>query len=93
MTGFSNKCKILGKLWFEYRVHPDLEDFIEYNDMGLPLAYFISEKIVSDISDNGKQMIDETFNLLLEQLDITDEGFEDLDELFDLSEEVSNVNN
>ena len=49
-TPFSSKCEILGELWLKYRAdYPDLEDFIEYNDLGLPIAYAIANDIVKPL--------------------------------------------
>ena len=45
-TDFSKRCEILSDLWMNYRTDEQLTDFIEYNDMGLPLAYFINTKVV-----------------------------------------------
>jgi hypothetical protein len=34
---FDNKISILAELWMNYRDDEELQDFIEYNDLGLPL--------------------------------------------------------
>ena len=82
MTDFSNKVKILAKLWIDFRDDEKLKDFIEYNDMGLPLAY-LSENMLSVPTDLGNKYIEETFEMLLVALEIEeDTGFESLDELF-----------
>jgi hypothetical protein len=82
-TTIDNKAVILADLWLNYRDDEEFKDFIEYNDLGLPLAYLLNNKIVSrnNLTDN---FINETFDLLLEALEIVeDTGFESLDELFD----------
>ena len=43
MTDFSKKCEILGMFYFRFRDTQDLSEFIEFNDVGLPLAYLTSE--------------------------------------------------
>lgn len=68
-----------------YRDDAEFIDFIEYNDLGLPLSYAISNNIVA-VQQPAKEMIAETFKLLLAALHIEDEGFETLDELFDASD-------
>ena len=35
---FENKITILAELWMNYRDDEDLEDFVEYNDLCVPLA-------------------------------------------------------
>lgn len=85
LTAFSSKCEMLAELWMNYRDDQDFIDFIEYNDLGLPLAYAIFNNIV-DSKPAAVEMINETFSLLLAALNIEDEGFELLDELFDIAE-------
>jgi hypothetical protein len=86
-TTFENKCLILADLWLNYRNDDNFEDFIEYNDMGLPLAYALSEGIVkgTELSD---KFIDETFDLLLSGLGLDDIGFEDLEDLLTTSDNL-----
>jgi hypothetical protein len=45
-TTYSNKLQILSDLWMDYRNDEDFSDFVEYNDLGLPLAYAVSNNIV-----------------------------------------------
>ena len=83
-TTFDNKCVILSDVWLNYRDDEDLEAFVQYNDLGLPLAYAIGEKIVKPTAE-AKKFVEEAFDLLVVALDIEDEGFESLDEMFDKS--------
>lgn len=79
-TTFSNKLNILSELWLNYRDEPEFEDFISYNDLGLPLAYAINAGMVTG-GDMSNKFIEETFALLLAGLEIEDQGFESLDEI------------
>jgi hypothetical protein len=86
MTEFSSKIKILAELWSAIRddedLKDDLQDFIEYNDLGLPLAYLI-DLDMAIASVNGNKCIEETFDLFLTSFDITEDiGFETLDDIF-----------
>ena len=83
-TPFSKKCEILGELWLAYRQDEELEDFIEYNDLGLPIAYAIANDIVKS-TDMAKSFVEETFDLLLASLKIEDTGWENLDELLSMA--------
>lgn len=86
-TPFEFKCAILSDLWTEYRDDEEFEDFIEYNDLGLPLAYAIANGIV-DASPMAEQFVAESFRLLLVGLDIEgDPGFETIDDVFDYEKE------
>lgn len=79
-TDFSNKITILAELWMNYREDDHLDDFMEYNDLGLPMAYLLMNEIVLP-SEQSALYIDETFDLLLNALSVEDTGFESLDEL------------
>jgi hypothetical protein len=63
-----------------YREDEGLQDFIEYNDLGLPLAYFLYNELVLP-TKQSEIYIEETFSLLVAALDVEDVGFESLDEM------------
>lgn len=80
MTTFENKCIILADLWLNYRNDTEFADFIEYNDLGLPLAYALSEGIVNG-TELSTKFIDETFDLLLAGVGVEDNEWYSLDEI------------
>lgn len=82
LTTFDNKALILGQLWLNYKSDDELADFFEYNDLGLPLAFAFAEGIVNH-TPTLEQYINESWNLLIEGLDIEDTGFEDITDLLD----------
>ena len=77
---FQNKITILSELWMNYRDDQELEDFINYNDLGLPLAYFLMNEIVLPTIQSAVY-IDETYNLFIASLGVEDREWESLDEL------------
>jgi hypothetical protein len=80
-TTIESKAQILSELWQDYREDNDFKDFIEYNDLGLPLAYAVANGI-AELNPLIEQFIDETFRLLLLGLEIKeDTGFEVLDDV------------
>jgi hypothetical protein len=85
-TTFENKVSILADLWLDYRDEEAFQDFINYNDLGLPLAYLLDNGIV-DKTDKAIDFIEETFALLLSGLETEDTGFRNLNHLLDLPEE------
>ena len=87
-TSFENKVAILADLWIAYRNDPGLQDFIAYNDLGLPLAYALNRNIV-EIKANGKNIIEESFSMLLDVFDIDDLAWENLDDFW---ETISDTN-
>ena len=67
MIEFSQKCEMLAELWNSYKTDKKFEDFFEYNDLGLPLAFMIKQEIV-DKTPLAEVYINETFELLHEAL-------------------------
>jgi len=79
-TAFENKAGILAELWTDYRNDESFADFIEYNDLGLPLAYAYANGLI-DLQDKAKSFVEEAFALLLDNLDLRDTGFETLEQI------------
>ena len=79
-TPFADKCGILGRFWIEYREDEELKTFLEYNDVGLPIAYFIAEGLVKE-TPLSEQYINETFDLLLAAIEVTEEEIDGIDNL------------
>lgn len=63
-----------------YRFESEFSDFVDYNDLGLPLAFLLSEELVKP-SERARAMVDETFQLFLAALEKEDTGFESLDDV------------
>lgn len=82
MTPFSKRCEILSELWMNYRNNETFEEFIEYNDLGLPMAHLIAENLV-EATRQGEIYIDETFELLLNVLSIEDDNYDSLAEMLE----------
>ena len=84
-TNFDTKAAVLADLWINFRQEEQFKDFIEYNDIGLPLAYFTNTDLVKP-QDQAKIYIEETFNLLCAALEINVDGeYENLNQMFDIS--------
>lgn len=82
---FENKCEILADLWLNFRNDEELEDFVEYNDLGLPLAYLIHAELVV-VLDDGIRYVEEAYSLLAKSLELDpDENFYTLQQMFDAS--------
>jgi hypothetical protein len=81
VTPFKAKCEILADLWMSYRFSPRFEDFVSYNDIGLPMAFLLSEGLVKTQNQLAKSMIDETFDIFLGSLKLEDSGYESLDDI------------
>lgn len=81
-TTYTNKCDILAELWINYKNDVEFEDFITYNDLGLPLAYAVSTGI-ADTNPKIEGFINDTFDLFLSGLEREDEGFDDLSDILE----------
>jgi NMD protein affecting ribosome stability and mRNA decay len=87
-TTFENKCHILSELWLDYRQDEQFQDFIEYNDIGLPLSYFVEAEIVQ-ATDIAEEYISETFRLLVVALGLdSNTDWESLNEMLDQANEL-----
>ena len=80
-TEFEGKITILGELYNNYKEDKTFKDFIEYNDLGLPLAYFASEGLVT-LTDMATRFILESWDLFIAALEIEDTGFDTLEDVF-----------
>ena len=93
MTDFTKVCEILGVLYANYKEDEEFKDFIDFNDLGLPLAYFASERLC-EVSDDGARYIMETWLLFLKGLGLEDTGlWDNLEDLFESAEENNNGSN
>jgi len=80
-TDFDSKALILGQLWVNFKTDDEWSDFMEYNDLGLPLAFAFAEGIINH-TPTLEQYINETWNLFIEALGIQDEGYARLEDIF-----------
>lgn len=85
-TPFMTRCEILGELYIQYKNDVEYEDFITYNDLGLPLAYAISINAVKP-ELSAVNFVNETWDLFLELEMLEDLVFESLDEIIDVDED------
>ncbi len=82
LTSFDSMCAILGELWMDYKTDKYFKDFIEYNDIGLPIAFLFNNELIEP-TELAKQYVYETWDIFLSALDIKqDLGWNSLEELF-----------
>jgi len=80
-TPFEKRCEILADLWMYNREESKLKDFVEYNDVGLPAAWIIDERLATP-EPPLKLLVTETFDLLLAALEFKeDHGFDSIDDM------------
>lgn len=82
----TDKVGVLGELWLEFKEDENFREFIKYNDIGLPLAYYVAEGLTQGLTPLGEQYIVETFDMLMQLLTLTEEEIDrELDDLISLS--------
>jgi len=82
---FFSRCQILGQLWLSYRADEQFKDFVEYNDLGLPLGYAFANGIAKE-TEIAEKYINETYELLAEALGVSDTTeFDSLEQMLDES--------
>lgn len=86
MTNIDIQCDILGNFYLNYKDDSSIREFIEFNDIGLPLAYLKSEGLCI-LTDQAILYIQETFNLLLATMGLEDTGYDSLEHLLYTAEE------
>lgn len=89
-TDYMSKVNVLATFWIDFSAEEGLEgfdgsfedlfDFVEYSDVGLPLAYMEANEIATP-TQQGRDFIDQTFAGLLSLLGVSDDGFESLEEM------------
>jgi hypothetical protein len=80
-TSIETKADILADFYVEYKGNDQFSDFFAYNDLGLTIAYAVSNGIVGN-TKLAEGFIDETVTLLLEVFGIDeDTGFDTLDDI------------
>jgi hypothetical protein len=79
-TPFNIKAEILADLWMNHREADIFLDFVEYNDLGLPVAYLVANGVV-ERNKIINEFVEETFSLLLSILNVEDTGFNSLSDL------------
>jgi hypothetical protein len=68
---FSNRCELLADFWLSYRREEEFLEFVDYNDIGLPLAYAFANDIAIQ-TEIGERYINETYELLAEAVGVSD---------------------
>lgn len=79
-TDFSKRCDLLNRFWMEFREEEAFESYFEYNDIGVPLAFAISEGIVKS-TDQSAAYINEAYDLLCETLNIEIKTYDSLEDM------------
>ena len=85
-TPIEKRAEILADLWIQYKDTDYMQDFIEYGDLGFPLAFMLTQGIVAH-TDKTTPFINELFDIVLSDLDVENTGFDSIDEIVNFNEE------
>jgi hypothetical protein len=80
---FADRCGILGQFWYDFRDDQTVKPFMEYNDVGMPLAWFIATGVVTPLP-MAEEYINETFAMFLDAMEVEESDVVDVDNLDDL---------
>lgn len=79
---YSKKCLILSDFWLNYKDEEDFDDFVAYNDIGLPLAFMIAEDIVVS-NPVAEVYVNEAWELLCSALNVdSKQDYDSLEDMF-----------
>lgn len=82
-TNTEQKIFILSELWQQYKGDSEWSDFFDYNDIGLPMAFMLDEKLVKE-TEVGIRYINETFELLVQALEFDEDlEWDSLEQMID----------
>lgn len=88
MVNFETVCGILGELHANYGDSKDFKGFVEFNDLGLPLAFLTNEGLIVELSDDGRRYVIDTFDMFIESLKVDPDDIMEgmtLDELLEIA--------
>jgi len=77
---FADKAGIMATLWLEFKEDEDFSAFVDYNEIGLPLAYCQANGLVKETTPLGEQYILETTNMFFDLLEITEAEVDELED-------------
>jgi hypothetical protein len=75
---FADKAGVIGQLWIEFRNDEDFSAFMEYNDLGCPMAYMVAEGMIKELTPVGEGMVEETFKMFAELVEVTEQEIDEV---------------
>jgi len=78
---FADKTGILGQLWIDFRDDDNFSAFMDYNDIGVPMAYYLAEGLINGLTPLGEQYVEESLDMMFKLLEITEAEVDGLEEI------------
>jgi len=83
-VNIADKAAILSDFWIDYRNDAEWQDFMTYNDLGLPLSDAVANGLVLQLSPAGEAIVEETYAMLCNRLGIDpSESFDEPSDFFE----------
>jgi hypothetical protein len=74
----ADKAGVLGQLWIDFREDEDFSEFMNYNDMGLPMSYMLASGLIKELTPLGEQYINESFDMFINLIEVTENEITDV---------------
>lgn len=87
ITTLADRAFILGRFWINERDNEAFEEYIEFNDLGLPLSYSLAEGII-ETNPMVEAHINDSFNMLLDILKVEDTGYGSYEEILEAAGQI-----
>lgn len=75
---FSEKASVISSLWLEFKEDEDFSDFMEYNNVGCPLAYASTQGLIAQLTPQGIEIVEETFNQFIDEINVSEEEIDEV---------------
>jgi hypothetical protein len=69
-----DKANIIAEVWGAFGEQEEWQDFFEYFDLGIPFAYGLANGFILDLSPDGEQSIEDTWDSLCTILGLDPQG-------------------
>ena len=79
-TPIEKQTEILAQLWMDYRDEGYFQEFFQYADLGFPLAYLLTQNVVTRNPETDK-FIGDTWEMFLGLVGFEDTGFDSLEDV------------
>jgi len=79
---YNKKAELIADYYDAVKDNSDFVEFIQYNDLGIPLAIVLSTQLANGLTDEGKEVLEETWlNVCKHQLVDPDGEYDSIDDL------------
>jgi hypothetical protein len=79
----NRKIAVLADLYLNYRDENQFKEFADYNDIGLPLAHLVQQRLCT-MTKEAEIYVDETYDLLITVMGVDPElDYQTIDDMLD----------